>query len=385
MSLPIRPIRIDEIQVLQDFLRDHWNAEHAFVRDRELLLWQHARSPFKHASSYADDDLTFLGAWDGDSLVAVLGEIPLEFTIRGRILPGSWLALWKNRAEQEHVSAGIRLFHHATAGPAAFVGGIGINERVRRAYGLFRFTLSDDLPSYVVLNADVPSALVRRKRGWAEASGARLFERELAGSVASGFHVEQGPAGATEWDAFWSRTRSELVGTDRSFRYVRWRYLTHPVYDYEWLRVYDEAKGLVAAAVYRVEHAGGERVLHVVEFLGGEADAATALARSLCGTMRARGASFLSFRCARTASFEPWKAVGGGVYASDDPAYEIPSLFQPVVPTYRPLVWGYRLGRGIDPVAPSDCYVTRSDGDQDRPSRIVGPSPAARAGAASTT
>jgi len=100
--------------------------------------------------------------------------------------------------------------------------------------------------------------------------------------------------------------------------------------------------------------------------------------------MRARAASFLSFRCARPASFEPWRQVGGGLYGRDDAAYEIPSLFQPVVPRYRPLVWGYRLGRGVERVAPSDCYVTRSDGDQDRPSRIPAAAPAT-ADAASTT
>jgi hypothetical protein len=372
MSLPVRPIRIDEVQVLQDFLRDHWSAEHAFVRSRELLLWQHSANPFQQGSRYAAEELSFLGAWDGSSLVAVLGEIPLEFTFRGRVLPGSWLALWKNRAERQHASAGIQLFHRVTSGPTAFVGGIGINERVRRAYGLFRFRLFEDLPSYVVLNPDVRSALVCRKPGFTEAAGARLLEREPAAPPVPGFRVEAGPVGAGEWDAFWCGTRNGLVGTDRSFPYLRWRYLTHPVYEYQWLRVYDERDGLVAAGVYRVENAAGERVLHVVEFLGGMAGGVV-LARALCAAMHAHAASFLSFRCARTASFDPWRAVAGGVYGSGDVAYEIPSLFQPVVPTYRSLVWGYRLGRGVGPVAPGDCYVTRSDGDQDRPSRIDGP------------
>jgi len=75
MSLPIRPIRGDEVQVLQDFLRDHWNAEHAFVRSRELLLWQHFTNPFKQGSRYAADELSFLGAWDGSSLVVLLGDL----------------------------------------------------------------------------------------------------------------------------------------------------------------------------------------------------------------------------------------------------------------------------------------------------------------------
>jgi len=369
MSVTIRPIRIEEVRVLQDFLRDHWNAQHAFVRSAELLLWQHFSNPFKAGSPYDDGELTFLGAWEDASLVAVLGEIPAEFTLRGRRLPGTWLALWKNRAEGRHAGAGIQLLHRITSGPAAFIGGIGINERVRRAYELFHFQLSDDLPLYVVLNPEIASAMVRRKPTWTDQTGRRLLARTPVSVPESGFRVEAGPAEAREWDAFWARARGELVATDRSFAYMNWRYLSHPHYRYEWVRVYDQRGGLAAAGVYRVEHAGDERVLHVVEFLG-DPEGAGQLARALCVAMCEHSASFLGFRCARPACFEPWREVGGGVYARGDPAYEIPSLFQPVVPEYRPLLWGYRLGGDVDSVMPADCYVTRSDGDRDRPSRI---------------
>jgi hypothetical protein len=369
MSVEIRPIRLEEVRILQDFLRDHWNAQHAFVRSTELLLWQHSANPFKEGSPYADEELTFLGAWEGSSLVAVLGEIPLEFTLRGQVLPGTWLALWKNREEKRHASAGIQLFHRVTSRPVAFIGGIGVNERVRRAYELFRFRLSDDLPLYLVLNPEIPSAMVRRKPTWTEERGAALLARTPSSAPTPGFRIETGPAEAREWDAFWSRVRGELVGTDRSFAYMNWRYLNHSHYRYEWLRVYDERGKLAAAGVYRVEYADDEQVLHVVEFLGGP-EGAGQLARALCAAMRERSASFLGFRCARLACFEPWREVGGAVYGREDPAYEIPSLFQPVVPEYRPLVWSYRLGRDVEPVMPDDCYVTRSDGDQDRPSRI---------------
>jgi len=369
MSVVIRPIRLEEVGILQDFVRDHWNAQHAFVRSTELLLWQHFTNPFKADSPYADDELTFLGAWEGSSLVAVLGEIPLAFTFRGRELPGTWLALWKNREEMQHASAGLQLFRHIASGPAAFVGGIGINERVRRVYGLFRFQLYYDLPLYVVLNPEVESAMVRRKPSWNEERAAQLHARTPFAAPAPGFRIATGPAETGEWDAFWARTRGELVGTDRSFAYMSWRYLTHPHYRYEWVRVYDDRGELAAAGVYRVEHARGERVLHIVEFLGNPEGTAQ-LARALCAAMREHSASFLGFRCSSPACFEPWREIGGDVYGSGDPAYEIPSLFQPVIPEYRPLVWAYRFSKDLGPMEPSDCYITRSDGDQDRPSQI---------------
>jgi hypothetical protein len=55
MSVVIRPIRLEEVGILQDFVRDNWNAQHAFVRSTELLLWKHFTNPFKADSPYAND------------------------------------------------------------------------------------------------------------------------------------------------------------------------------------------------------------------------------------------------------------------------------------------------------------------------------------------
>jgi hypothetical protein len=369
MSMEIRPIRLDEISNLQEFVREEWNSQHAFVHSRELLLWQHHLNPFKQLGPFGDDELSFWGAWDNSGLIAVLGEIPVSFAIHGQTVSGTWLAMWRNRAESKHMSAGLQLLRRVTSGPAAFVGGLGMNERVRRAYGLFRFHVSDDLPLYIVLNPDVSSAWVRKKSTFTEAHGSRLFPRTPSQASTQKFTVRPFPAEAEEWDRFWSRIRGGLVGTDRSSGYMNWRYLTHPHYRYEWIRVYGESGDLQAAAVYRVEEAEGEKTIHVVEFLG-EGKAAEHLAQALCTVMREREASFLGFRCARQRSFDPWRTVGGDVYGGSDTAYELPSLFQPVIPEYRSLAWIYRLGDGIDAAELSELYVTRSDGDQDRPSQI---------------
>jgi hypothetical protein len=150
---------------------------------------------------------------------------------------------------------------------------------------------------------------------------------------------------------------------------MNWRYLTHPHYQYEWICVYGETGELEAAGVYRVEEVEGERTIHVVEFLG-YGQPAERLAHALCTEMRECKAGFLGFRCARSRSFDSWRVVGGDVYGSGDLAYELPSLFQPVVPQYRALRWAYRFGSRVDPPVLSEPYITRSDSDQDRPSRI---------------
>jgi hypothetical protein len=366
VSLVIRAIRQDEIQILQDFIRDHWNAEHAFVKSAKLLRWQHFDNPFKSMSSYKADELSFMGAWEGNSLIAVLGEIPLPFTCRGEEILGTWLALWKNSGEERYPSAGIQLLHHITSGPSEFIGGIGMHPRVRRAYALFKFRVRDDLPLYLVINPEVRSQLVGRKNK----GGERFFAREKSFADDAQIHFnEPNLAQAEAWDSFWSRIRKEIFGVDRRFSYIAWRYLNHPYYDYQWAQVLNNSGEPEAAAVYRIEPAADEKVMHVVEFLGSDAGK-NHLAGALCDQMRKLNISFLGFRCAQITNFEPWRKHGGAIYEEHDTALEVSSLFQPVVPEYHPLTWGYRVAERHQGISPEDCYVTRSDGDQDRPNRI---------------
>jgi hypothetical protein len=129
--------------------------------------------------------------------------------------------------------------------------------------------------------------------------------------------------------------------------------------------------------VYRIERLPelGESVLHVVEFLG-DSEARAPLAAALVGVMRETGASFIGFRCSHLPSLGAWLPAGGVRYGADDPTYQVASLFQPVVPIYRPLIWAYRMnGDAAARPGLDRLYATRSDGDQDRPSQLA-PAPA---------
>jgi hypothetical protein len=364
----VRPIRSSEIPVLQGFIREHWNASHTLAHSEALLRWQHA-NPFKAASGYASDELSFLGAWDGDELIAVLGEIPVPFTVRGRAIRGAWLALWKSRSASQP-GIGLTLFARATEGPAAFVGAIGINERVRPSYRLLRYQLTDDLPMHLVLNPARPSQLVRRKEDWTQAAEERFRPRESRDSD-QGPAVLPAPPAPEPWDRAWAGLRTQLAGVDRTHEYLRWRYLEHPHYRYQCLQALGKAGVIEGLAVYRIEPVAAvdERVVQVLELLG-DPPARRTLAIALCGVMREIGASFLTFRCSHSPSLQAWRDAGGATYVRGDAALDVASLFQPVVPEYRPLCWAYRAKAALAPFDSNDLYITRSDGDQDRPSRL---------------
>ena len=365
----VRPIRIAEISILQDFLRVHWNANHALVHSASLLTWQHD-NPFKSGSQYAKDELSFMGGWDGNRLVAVLGEIPVPFSFEGRSGRGSWLALWKNSSAGSNAGLGLELFHRASVNPRAeFVGGIGVNKQVKPAYRLLRFALHEDLSLHLVLNPAKSSMLVQRKETWS-AEAAQAFLPRLAPPARA--RVVHAPVEREAWEAFWDRQRKQIVGVDRTYDYLAWRYRSHPHYRYEWLQLRDDAGALAAVGVYRIEPLAelGESVVHVVEFLG-DPDARAPLAAALVGVMQETGASFVGFRCSHRPALAAWQSAGGVRYGADDPTYQVASLFQPVVPDYRPLIWAYRMNGDAAELPGLDrLYVTRSDGDQDRPSRL---------------
>jgi hypothetical protein len=253
---------------------------------------------------------------------------------------------------------------------AEFVGGIGINQRVKPAYRLLRFSLHEDLSLHLVLNPDKTSRLLQRKATW-DADRARDFLPRMA--PPAGARVVRAPVERKPWEAFWDRQRKQIVAVDRTYDYLAWRYLNHPYYRYEWLQLLDDTGALAAVAVYRIERLSGldESVIHVVEFLG-DPEARVPLAAALVGVTREICASFIGFRCSHRPSLDAWLPVGGVRYGADDPTYQIPSLFQPVVQNYRPLIWAYRMNPA-DVARPGldRLYVTRADADQDRPSQLA--------------
>jgi hypothetical protein len=361
----IRPFRIAEAPVLKAFLRDHWQAKHALVHSPTLLTWQHA-SPFRR-EWYAADELSFVGAWHDNELMVILGEIPVPLTVRGARAKGSWLAVWKNRSTQDHAGLGLSVFERLCRRPD-FVCGIGINAAVVPAYKLLRFRLADDVPLQLVVNPERSGRLVQRKSTWNASRADRFFPRAPAPSA----QVVHQPVSRAVWEPFWERQRTRLIGVDRTFEYIQWRYLDHPHYRYDWLQILDQGGRVAAVAVYRVEHVleVDETVIQAVELLGDE-DARPLAAAALCDELRRRGASLLNFRCPHRATLESWRTAGGGIYAKDDPDLEVASLYQPVVNAYRPLVWGYRTSSALPELQRDDLYITRSDSDQDRPSRLI--------------
>jgi hypothetical protein len=156
------------------------------------------------------------------------------------------------------------------------------------------------------------------------------------------------------------------VGTRRSAPFLNWRYASHPVFTYRLVDVRRKAR-LEGIAVYRLEPVTVDgrslQIARITELFGSAAAVAAAVGH-IVAAARADGAAALDFFCAADAPHRTLAAAG--FMPVDDPiAQAFPIVFQPIdrARTAVSLMVHQRSASG----ASRAWYVTKGDGDQDRP------------------
>ena len=151
----------------------------------------------------------------------------------------------------------------------------------------------------------------------------------------------------------------------RSADCLQWRYTDHPYYDYESFRVSGDSAE--AAVIFRIDEKEDLRIVHVIDYLGGEASVPATLS-FIDNFCRERGAALADFYC----SADPigtrfWSH--GWFSCFDDSYLQVPNWFYPIdmriPPTTSLILWARDdvaalLDRGR-------VYITKGDCDMDRP------------------
>jgi hypothetical protein len=222
------------------------------------------------------------------------------------------------------------------------------------------FTDYGELARYTkVLNPEAAAALTedRRPPKVSEAASAT----PPRGSHVSIARVERFSEDVT---ALWDSVNGVSgAGTRRSAAFLNWRYADHPVFDYTLL----EARGdghLIGAGVYRVETVQGTtlRIMRLVEFLARPL-AGGALIDALLEDARMHSVVFVDFFCSRTniSALTERGFVCGGEHTI------LPILFQPIDHRRKGIPFMAHVGKFTDAPRVHQWYVTKGDGDQDRP------------------
>lgn len=370
----IEPCSFHDLDAVQRFIHDHWRAGHILSRDRELLLWQY--DPHR-ATSLGFEGPSILLARSGEQIIGMLGIIPAEFNFRGHCKSGAWMAILNVVPEARSTLAGLKLLNVLPSKGLQAIAVLGINEHVAQVYRGLKYELLADLPRWVAVvdeqasRALLPSDasphslddLCERHRLPTDINDNGVFD------VRSIDHLF-----GAEWDEFELRSLGRLyVGTRRSAAYLNWRYTNHPSFRYTRLLARTRHREKAGLAIYRLETPIGhhERVMRVVEFLG-EEGALRALAARIAIDAREHRVAFADFYCASERFARPLADVGFHRQWTEPEKTVLPCRLQPIEHGAFPMRGAFLISRDVSEfsgrlLAADDLYITKSDGDMDRP------------------
>jgi len=342
------------------------------ARDRELLCWQY---PYLEDSEH----ISMLIAEEGDTLVGMLGVIPVGFCVRGECLPGAWLTTWKVVPEWRDRALGLRLLRRAMAEDYV-VGLLGGNEKTAMPiYRALRFDIWNIIPRWVrVVSPSALESLLAERAGLCSQDIWKTWCSVAQLDISSTKGRDVRLVGWSEkidkqWDRTWQeKFAPRLLGTWRDANYLRWRYVNHPCFRYVLhFAKNPESDTLEGLLVYRIEKVRDrdEKVLRIVEFLSEEAVGGV-LAQAAVEAGEAEGVAFADFFCISEAFAAPLEAVG--FVREDKMSGSFPMLFQPLDFRQMWLNGAFWVGSEIarsnrNFFRTPHLYVTSSDGDQDRP------------------
>ena len=171
-------------------------------------------------------------------------------------------------------------------------------------------------------------------------------------------------------DAFWENIRYKYpITISRSKKYFNWRYANHPIFKYDifFTEKYSEIKAIIVA---RVEKSGEYKIARIMDFISRD-EAEEFTLQKTTEFYSKRGIYLLDFFFTGDFHVESLKRCGF-VEAKKPPHSLVPSLFNPLVKNPKPINFAFKLTntnlyskKAYDII--NNWYVTKGDGDQDRP------------------
>jgi hypothetical protein len=380
-DIRIDACREEDVPVLMRFIDAHWSAGHILSRDETLLRWQF--DPTRITGRALQGPAVLL-AWHHEEVVGMLGLMGFEWNAEGIPMTGAWLSHWLVAPEKRSSGVAMRLLVAARALGLEVLGTVGATDVTTKVLSILGWKLIPEVPRWIGVMDQRQAAALLTASGAAVAPAVaeRLCQRHRVGdgmlvrpSAERVDVVRWTPECAGPWDRYWcEELAGALVGTRRDAAYLHWRYAEHPRFRYELRLARRRVDGSVLGiAVFRVEQVRQrpERVLRVVEFLASP-QAEGALAEAVAQAGREQGVAFADFYCSSPRAARGLEGLGFKLAMAEPEEPAFPCRLQPLEGgpfRMRVLVQvppGQRgnLARLIDA---GRLYLTKSDGDQDRP------------------
>jgi hypothetical protein len=350
MSVAFVDCHGSQFDALQTFFRRAYRDSYRLAWDASLVRWQFGG---------ATGDCHVKLAVSGDQIQACLGFIPVDLSVAGRTVRAAWTANWMVDPSHRRLGLGPLLLRQLTEQFDAVLS-LGLEADACELLPRMGWVDFGDLARYVCVLDEASAGLLTESGTlqWPSAASIRpattdpnLVEVPLDASV----------------DDLWSRAWGHGAGTRRTLEFLRWRYLAHPCFVYRTLRLRRSSDGSEALAVFRMEKVRDMPVTicRITEIVADRPLAADII-RAVVNEGRAQGAAMVDFSCA-SRTLEEALVGEGFLRAEVEPASQLPMLFQPVNRNRKGTRFMAHLRKVPQAGVLTEWYVTRGDGDQDRP------------------
>lgn len=351
MAVAFLDCHADQAADLRAFLARMYGPTHIVAASDAFFDWQFGRA--KHGGPAVR-----LALLD-DTIVGCLGYVPVELGLAGRVVNSAWLVNWMVDPEQRRLGLGPLLVRSVMRD---FEVTLNIGPGADAQYVLTRmgWTHFGELPRYVHVLDPVATATLTES-GRLEWPETLPISRPGHGRVSVRMIERFGDSVSELWDVF---AQSDGAGTRRSAAYLNWRYADHPLGAYRLFEGRTEGQ-LTGIAVYRIEPASDRNVCvgRIVELFG-EEETEICLIDAILADARPTVA-MLDFFCSRDNL--PMLMARMGFVRADHRATHLPILFQPIDHRRAGIPFMADLTKIGGQAGVCDWYVTKGDGDQDRP------------------
>lgn len=338
-DISIELLAHQEFPRFQEFIKDHWEKDHLFVKETSIFDWQH-KGPH---------DYHYMVAKQGKAIIGVQGIIPQsQFDSQ---LPKTqiFLTLWKV-LENRGVGIGLRLYKNILKEyMPEFIAGIGMNPRLVLFHKWQGFKVGK-MDHHVFLSPYVVDFKIARvpkmpkpqlKKKKPLISFQKITKRQLQNLDTKELYLHQLPL------------KSDI--------YIQNRYMNHPVYKYEVYSISKDNK-LQALCIIRPVFKDNLVVLRFVDFMG--PNEAFALLYdfvvSLLKTYNAEYMDLYSYGIPSTLIQE-----AGFINREKIKGLIIPNYFEPFERKNVDIIFDYKSSQAHYPVR-----LFKADSDQDRPNQV---------------
>ncbi len=377
--MEVRFFKKSERQLLLDSIDRLWRHDHIYVRNPAVLEHLVLNTPYR-AEFAGEDNYSFVGMWDDDGkVIGLQGIIPQRFNVFGEECCSSTGTVWyvdkTSRSKLNKPIDGLKmsefaysskrkLFHRGGPSAGCSFGLSEISYQISEAYGAY---MTRDLPRWIGI-VDKDSVM---KYLLPESTPPIILPEVHPIDYNEALKVRVDEFEQTGWDAFYHKVVApKTIGTQRDYRFLKWRYIDSPVLKYRFVTVHNDADKYVGLAIFRREPIfGGKFSLgRIVEFICFQAEASIVLASAMLKTYP--DVIAWDFYCLSGITAFGLEAVGFRRIPIWMDQVMMPTRFQPVDYEHMKINGQVSLSdnirRKVEQMTEIPWYITRGDSDQDR-------------------